>query len=86
MQDMLGVLSTMLAHCFTCLQAPSAIRAAANCFTSLLASQSDNNVKLIVLDRLAELKAKHKDVMSEVRALEPDIGTGSGLGAAQCHL
>ncbi len=33
-------------------QAPTAIRAAANCFCQLLVSQSDNNVKLIVLDRL----------------------------------
>ena len=33
-------------------QAPTAIRAAANCYCQLLASQSDNNVKLIVLDRL----------------------------------
>ena len=33
-------------------QAPTAIRAAANCFTQLLVSQSDNNVRLIVLDRL----------------------------------
>lgn len=32
--------------------APTAIRAAANCFCQLLVSQSDNNVKLIVLDRL----------------------------------
>ena len=31
--------------CYTC-------RAAANCYCQLLASQSDNNVKLIVLDRL----------------------------------
>ena len=33
-------------------QAPTAIRAAANCYCQLLVSQSDNNVKLIVLDRL----------------------------------
>lgn len=37
-------------------QAPSAIRAAANCCCQLLASQSDNNVKLIVLDRLQVLR------------------------------
>jgi len=30
----------------------AARRAAANCYCQLLASQSDNNVKLIVLDRL----------------------------------
>jgi coatomer subunit beta len=47
-------------------QAPSAVRAAANCYCGLLASQSDNNVKLIVLDRLQELKAKHRDVMCDV--------------------
>ena len=41
-------------------QAPSAIRAAANCYCQLLASQSDNNVKLIVLERLQELKDKHR--------------------------
>jgi coatomer subunit beta len=46
-------------------QAPTAIRAAANCYCQLLVSQSDNNVKLIVLDRLQELKEKHKDVMQE---------------------
>ena len=33
-------------------QAPTAIRAAANCYAQMLVSQSDNNVKLIVLDRL----------------------------------
>lgn len=33
-------------------QAPTAVRAACQCFCQLLASQSDNNVKLIVLDRL----------------------------------
>ena len=33
-------------------QAPTAVRAAANCFCQMLVSQSDNNVKLIVLDRL----------------------------------
>jgi coatomer subunit beta len=46
-------------------QAPSAIRAATNCYCQLLVSQSDNNVKLIVLDRLMELKDKHKEVMQE---------------------
>ena len=32
--------------------APTAIAAAANCYCQMLVSQSDNNVKLIVLDRL----------------------------------
>ncbi|KXZ45907.1 hypothetical protein GPECTOR_49g491 [Gonium pectorale] len=61
--------------------APSAVRAAANCFCSLLSSHSDNNVKLIVLDRLQELKEKHREVMTDMvmdtlRALSspsPDI-------------
>eukprot|EP00897_Mesotaenium_endlicherianum_P005514 jgi/Mesen1/4991/ME000248S04270 len=46
--------------------APTAIRAAANCYCQLLLSQSDNNVKLIVLDRLQELKVNHRDVMVEM--------------------
>eukprot|EP00899_Mesostigma_viride_P014322 jgi/Mesvir1/22891/Mv19414-RA.1 len=46
--------------------APTAIRAAANCYCQLLQSQSDNNVKLIVLDRLQELKANHREVMQEM--------------------
>ena len=46
--------------------APTAVRAAASCFCKLLVKQSDNNVKLIVLDRLAELKKKHREIMSEM--------------------
>lgn len=46
--------------------APTAIRAAANTYCQLLQSQSDNNVKLIVLDRLQELKASHREVMVEM--------------------
>ncbi|OAY68008.1 Coatomer subunit beta-1 [Ananas comosus] len=46
--------------------APTAIRAAANTYCQLLASQSDNNVKLIVLDRLNELRSSHRDIMVEV--------------------
>ena len=42
--------------------APTAIRAASNCYCQLLQSQSDNNVKLIVLDRLSELKNNHREV------------------------
>ncbi|KAF3430973.1 hypothetical protein FNV43_RR25703 [Rhamnella rubrinervis] len=61
--------------------APTAIRAAANTYSQLLLSQSDNNVKLIVLDRLNELKASHREIMIEMvmdvlRALSspnPDI-------------
>lgn len=46
--------------------APTAIRAAANTYCQLLLSQSDNNVKLIVLDRLHELKASHRDIMVDL--------------------
>ncbi|MBA0807073.1 hypothetical protein Gohar_022899, partial [Gossypium harknessii] len=46
--------------------APTAIRAAANTYCQLLLSQSDNNVKLIVLDRLNELKSSHRDIMVDL--------------------
>uniref|UniRef100_A0A2P2I4G7 Coatomer subunit beta n=1 Tax=Hirondellea gigas TaxID=1518452 RepID=A0A2P2I4G7_9CRUS len=36
--------------------APTAIKAAANCYIELIVKESDNNVKLIVLDRLLALK------------------------------
>lgn len=37
-------------------QAPTALRAAANCFIDICLKESDNNVKLIVLDRSITLK------------------------------
>ena len=43
--------------------APTAIKAAANCYCQLLVNQSDNNVKLIVLDRLMELKKSYKELL-----------------------
>ncbi|EPS61596.1 hypothetical protein M569_13199, partial [Genlisea aurea] len=46
--------------------APTAIRAAANTYCQLLLSQSDNNVKLILLDRLNELKTTHRDIMVDM--------------------
>ncbi|XAR63849.1 hypothetical protein NMG60_11023969 [Bertholletia excelsa] len=46
--------------------APTAIRAAANTYCQLLLSQSDNNVKLIVLDRLGELKSSHREILVAV--------------------
>lgn len=36
--------------------APAAIKAAANCYIDLIMKESDNNVKLIVLDRLIDIK------------------------------
>uniref|UniRef100_A0A5B6YY95 Coatomer subunit beta n=1 Tax=Davidia involucrata TaxID=16924 RepID=A0A5B6YY95_DAVIN len=46
--------------------APTAIRAAANTYCQLLLSQSDNNIKLIVLDRLNELKSSHREIMVDM--------------------
>jgi len=61
--------------------APTAVRAAAVTYTTLLNSQNDNNVKLIVLERLEDLKGKHSKILQELlmdvlRALSspnPDI-------------
>jgi len=62
--------AAVLYECATTLvslsSAPTAIRAAAATFCKLLVKQSDNNVKLIVLDRLDELKKKHRDIMTEM--------------------
>jgi coatomer subunit beta len=46
--------------------APTAVRAAANTYCQLLSSQSDNNVKLIILDRLHELRSSHREVMVDM--------------------
>jgi coatomer subunit beta len=46
--------------------APTAVRAAAKTYCHLLNAQSDNNVKLIVLDRLADLKKHHTKVLQEI--------------------
>jgi coatomer subunit beta len=46
--------------------APTAVRACAQAYTNLLSSCSDNNVKLIVLDRLIELKKHHTKVVQEI--------------------
>ena len=46
--------------------APSAVRAAAATFAGLLSSQSDNNVKLIILERLDALKQRHSKAVQEV--------------------
>jgi len=61
--------------------APTAIRAAAMTYTNLLNSQNDNNVKMIVLERLDGLKKNHTKILQELlmdilRALSspnPDI-------------
>ncbi|KNC56132.1 coatomer subunit beta [Thecamonas trahens ATCC 50062] len=46
--------------------AATAVRAAATTFVDLIVNQADNNVKLIVLDRLATLKAKYTRVLQDV--------------------
>lgn len=46
--------------------APTAIRAAAQCYCQLMSSQSDNNVKLILLDRIIDLRKAHAAVLQEL--------------------
>ncbi|XP_057788827.1 coatomer subunit beta-1-like [Salvia miltiorrhiza] len=46
--------------------APTAIKAAANTYCQLLVSQSDYNFKLILLDRLNELKSSHREIMIDM--------------------
>ena len=46
--------------------APTAVRAAASAYTHLLTAESDNNVKLIVLDKLTDLKRHHGKVVQEL--------------------
>lgn len=46
--------------------APTAVRSCAQTYSTLLTSSSDNNVKLIVLDRLSELKKHHSKVVQEI--------------------
>lgn len=47
-------------------QAPTAIRAAAQAYTGLLASESDNNIKLIVLERIDALRKRHVKVLRDL--------------------
>lgn len=48
--------------------APTAIKAAASCYIDLIIKESDNNVKLIVLDRLIALRAipSHERVLQDL--------------------
>jgi len=45
---------------------PTAMKAAASAFIQLLVNQSDNNVKMIVLDRLLDIKQRHPKVLEEL--------------------
>ena len=40
--------------------------AAASAYIELISKASDNNVKLIVLDRIAELREKHERVLDDL--------------------
>jgi coatomer subunit beta len=46
--------------------APTAIRVASATFIELLSSQSDNNVKMIVLDKLQQIKKRNAKVLREL--------------------
>jgi len=46
--------------------APTAVKAAAHTFVDLLVKESDNNVKMIVLDRLATIKLHHSKILQEM--------------------
>merc|ERR1719238_1182151 len=59
-----------MAVCYDCASSlvslsssPVAIHQATTAYVMLLTEQSDNNVKLIVLDRLKDVQARHKQVM-----------------------
>ena len=42
------------------------LKAAASCYIDLIVKESDNNVKLIVLDRLSDLRLKHEGVLDDL--------------------
>ncbi|EAL65020.1 coatomer protein complex beta subunit [Dictyostelium discoideum AX4] len=46
--------------------APTAVRGAASAYIDLLCNESDNNVKMIVLDKLIEIKKNHSKIMEEL--------------------
>lgn len=46
--------------------APTAIRAAAQSYCGLLATQSDNNIKMILLDRITDLRKSQSGVLQEL--------------------
>ncbi|XP_055909697.1 coatomer subunit beta [Eupeodes corollae] len=52
--------------------APTAIKAAAGCYIELIVKESDNNVKLIVLDRLIAMK-EHENMEKVMQELVMDI-------------
>ncbi|KAI0783336.1 coatomer protein [Abortiporus biennis] len=47
-------------------QNPAAVKAAAACYINLVAKESDNNAKIIVLDRLDALRSRHGHVLDSM--------------------
>ncbi|KAI9015882.1 adaptin N terminal region-domain-containing protein [Phycomyces nitens] len=45
---------------------PAAIKAAASCYIDLVVKESDNNVKLIVLDRLEDIRSKNERILDDL--------------------
>ncbi len=60
-----------------CLHALFVFQAAAQCYIDLIIKESDNNVKLIVLDRLIELKEHptHERVLQVNMSASPHLET-----------
>ena len=49
---------------------PTAVKAAAKCYVELIVHESDNNVKLVVLDKLVKLQKDHShDLTLQVHQL-----------------
>ncbi len=46
--------------------APTAVRAAVSAYCSLLAKESDNNIKLVILGRLEALKRRNEKILQEM--------------------
>ncbi|EGC35086.1 hypothetical protein DICPUDRAFT_47895 [Dictyostelium purpureum] len=46
--------------------APTAVRGAASAYIDLLCNESDNNVKMIVLDKLIDIKKNHSKIMEDL--------------------
>jgi len=61
-----GVASEAASTLLTLTSASSAVKAATHCFCNLLLTQSDNNIKLIILDRLEEIKKKFPSVVQSL--------------------
>ncbi|KAJ2911107.1 coatomer subunit beta [Coemansia aciculifera] len=45
---------------------PAAVKAAAACYIALAAKESDNNVKIIVLERLDQLRTRHEGILDDL--------------------